>query len=104
MSSLCCWCNVLCGWMQMLEEEEVEVPVSATNEAQKEATKMDTDETPNDPASGNDVNMQESKSATDTAEGAENGAPTSEEKSVPMDTDAKVWFYRLQSLDLDLLH
>ncbi|PAN17560.1 hypothetical protein PAHAL_3G140000 [Panicum hallii] len=74
----------------MLEEEEVEVPVSATNEAQKEATKMDTDDTPNDPPSGTDVNMQESKGATDTAEGAENGAPTSEEKSVPMDTDAKV--------------
>nr|CAB3460416.1 unnamed protein product [Digitaria exilis] len=59
----------------MLEEDEVEIPVSATNEAQKEATKMDTDDTPNDPASGTDVNM-ESKGATDTAEGAENGAPT----------------------------
>nr|CAB3464137.1 unnamed protein product [Digitaria exilis] len=59
----------------MLEEDEVEVPVSATNEAQKEATKMDTDDTPNDPASGTDVNM-ESKGATDTAEGAENGART----------------------------
>ncbi|OEL17456.1 Heat shock 70 kDa protein 14 [Dichanthelium oligosanthes] len=74
----------------MLEEEEVEVPVSATNEAQKETTKMDTDDAPNDPASETDVNMQESKGATDTAEGAENGEPTSEEKSVPMDTDAKV--------------
>ncbi|XP_062179746.1 heat shock 70 kDa protein 15-like [Phragmites australis] len=74
----------------MLEEEEVELPVSATNEAQKDATQMDTDDAPNDPASGTDVNMQESKGATDTAEGAENGAPASEEKSVPMDTDAKV--------------
>jgi heat shock 70kDa protein 4 len=74
----------------MLEEEEVEVPVSATNEAQKDATKMDTDAAPNDTASGTDVNMQESKNAADTAEGAENGAPASEEKSVPMDTDTKV--------------
>ncbi|KAF8724920.1 hypothetical protein HU200_020635 [Digitaria exilis] len=71
----------------MLEEEEVEVPVSATNEAQKEATKMDTDDA--HPASGTDVNMEEPKGATDAAEGSENGAPTSEEKSVPMDTDAK---------------
>ncbi|KAF8727010.1 hypothetical protein HU200_019505 [Digitaria exilis] len=71
----------------MLEEEEVEVPVSATNEAQKEATKMDTDDA--HPASGTDVNMEESKGATDAAEGSENVAPTSEEKSVPMDTDAK---------------
>jgi heat shock 70kDa protein 4 len=72
-------------------EEEVEVPVSATNEAQKDATKMDTDAAPNDTASGADVNMQESKNAADTAEGAENGAPA-EEKSVPMDTDTKVLY------------
>ncbi|KQK07192.1 heat shock 70 kDa protein 15 [Brachypodium distachyon] len=68
----------------MLEEEEVEVPV--TSEVPKDATKMDTDD-----ATGTDVNMQESKGATDTAEGAaENGAQDSEEKSVPMDTDTKV--------------
>jgi heat shock protein 4 len=75
----------------MLEEEEVDVPVSATSEVPKDATKMETDNAPRDPASATDVNMQESKGATDTAEGAaENGAQDSEEKSVPMDTDTKV--------------
>ncbi|XP_062230936.1 heat shock 70 kDa protein 15-like [Phragmites australis] len=76
----------------MLEEEDVEVPVSSANEVPKDATKMDTDDAPSDPASGMDGNMQEPKSA-DTAEGAttaENGAQDPEEKSVPMDTDAKV--------------
>uniref|UniRef100_A0ACD5TQN1 Uncharacterized protein n=1 Tax=Avena sativa TaxID=4498 RepID=A0ACD5TQN1_AVESA len=62
----------------MLEEEEVEVPVSATSEVPKDATKMDTDD-------ATDVNMQESKGPADTADGAQD----SEEKSVPMDTDAK---------------
>jgi len=62
-------------------EEEVEVPVSATSEVAKDATKMDTDD-------ATDVNMQESKGPADTAEGAD-GAQDSEEKSVPMDTDAK---------------
>ncbi|KAM0912756.1 hypothetical protein ACQ4PT_012577 [Festuca glaucescens] len=70
----------------MLEEEEVEVPVSATSEVPKDATKMDTDDAPRD-----DDNMQESKGASDTAEGAaENGAGDSEEKTVLMDTDTKV--------------
>ncbi|MEI4861621.1 hypothetical protein Q8G41_28960, partial [Klebsiella pneumoniae] len=69
-----------------LEEEEVEVPVSATSEAPKDATKMDTDDAPRD-----DDNMQEPKVPTDTAEGAaENGAGESEEKTVPMETDTKV--------------
>jgi heat shock 70kDa protein 4 len=77
--------------MQMLEEENVEVPVSAANEVPKDATKMDTD-APSEPASGTDVNMQDPKS-TEAAEGApaaENGGQDAEEKSVPMDTDAKV--------------
>ncbi|KAM3407735.1 hypothetical protein ACQJBY_001231 [Aegilops geniculata] len=66
----------------MLEEEEVEVPVSATSEVPKDANKMETDAT--------DVNMQEPKGTTDTAEGATgDGAQDSEEKSTPMDTDAK---------------
>jgi heat shock protein 4 len=70
----------------MLEEEEVEVPVSATSEVPKDATKMDTDDAPRD-----DDNMQEPKGASDTADGAaENGAGDSEEKTVPMDTDTKV--------------
>lgn len=75
----------------MLEEEEVEVPIAATNEPQKDSTKMETDEAPSESASGTDVNMQEAKASADAAgEGAENGAPNSEEKSVPMETDAKV--------------
>ncbi|KAM0912754.1 hypothetical protein ACQ4PT_012575 [Festuca glaucescens] len=65
----------------MLEEEEVEVPVSATSEVPKDATKMDTDDV-------TDVNMQESKVPSDTAEGADGEVP--EEKSVPMETDAKI--------------
>ncbi|KAG2625011.1 hypothetical protein PVAP13_3KG160900 [Panicum virgatum] len=76
----------------MMLEEDVEVPVSSVNEAPKDATKMDTDDAPSDPSSGTDVNMQEPKSA-DTTEGAtaaENGAQDPEEKSVPMETDAKV--------------
>jgi heat shock protein 4 len=68
----------------MLEEEEVEVPVTATSEVPKDATKMDTDDVTDD-------NMQESKGPT--AEGATGDvAQDSEEKSVPMDTDAKVCF------------
>jgi len=60
----------------------VEVPVSATSEVPKDANKMETDAT--------DVNMQEPKGTTDTAEGATgDGAQESEEKSAPMDTDAK---------------
>ncbi|WVZ96788.1 hypothetical protein U9M48_042381 [Paspalum notatum var. saurae] len=73
-------------------EEDVEIPVSSVNEAPKDDTKMDTDDVPSDPASGTDVNMQETGSA-DTTEGApaaENGTQDPEEKSVPMETDAKV--------------
>ncbi|TVU17170.1 hypothetical protein EJB05_33187 [Eragrostis curvula] len=76
----------------MLEEEEVEVPVTSANDVAKDASKMETDEAPSGPASGTDVNMQDPKS-TETAEAAaaaENGAQDTEEKSVPMDTDAKV--------------
>ncbi|KAK3140544.1 hypothetical protein QOZ80_5AG0402430 [Eleusine coracana subsp. coracana] len=75
----------------MLEDEDVEVPVSSTTEVLKDTTKMETNDSPNEPASGTDVNMQVPKSA-ETAEGAttaENGAQDTE-KSVPMDTDAKV--------------
>ncbi|XP_044966960.1 heat shock 70 kDa protein 15-like [Hordeum vulgare subsp. vulgare] len=65
----------------MLEEEEVEVPVSSMSEVPKDATTMETDDAPQDPAS----------SAGDPAEAAaENGARDSEEKTVPMDTDTKV--------------
>jgi len=76
----------------MMLEEDVEVLVSSVNKAPKDATKMDTDDAPSDPSSGTDVNMPEPKSA-DTTEGAttaENGAQDLEEKSVPMETDAKV--------------
>jgi heat shock 70kDa protein 4 len=77
--------------MQMLEDD-VEVPVSSANEAPNDTMKMDTDDAPSDPAVASDVNMQEPKSA-DTAEAAhaaENGPQDTEEKSVPMETDAKV--------------
>ncbi|VAH15203.1 unnamed protein product [Triticum turgidum subsp. durum] len=74
----------------MLEEEEVEVPVSSTSEVPKDATRMETDDAPQDPASSAGDHMQEPKGAADHAEGAaENGAQDSEEKTVPMDTDTK---------------
>lgn len=85
----------------MLEEEEVEVPVAATTEPPKDSAKMETDDAPNEAASGTDVNMQEAKAPADAAaDGAENGAPNSEEKSVPMETDAKVNFHYWQNLEL----
>ncbi|KAJ0977860.1 hypothetical protein J5N97_013334 [Dioscorea zingiberensis] len=70
----------------MLEEEEIEVPVSAAKEPQKEAVKMDTDETTNVSSSGgSDVNMQDDKNTSESSGGGtENGAP-----GVQMDTDAK---------------
>ncbi|KAL3631864.1 hypothetical protein CASFOL_024848 [Castilleja foliolosa] len=68
----------------LLEEEEVEVPV--VKETAKEATKMETDETPAAPTE-TDVNMQDAK--TD-APGAENGVPGSGDKTAPMETDAKI--------------
>ncbi|VAH03131.1 unnamed protein product [Triticum turgidum subsp. durum] len=75
----------------MLEEEEVEVPVSSTSEVPKDATRMETDDAPQDPASSAGDHTQEPKGAADPAEGAaENGAQDSEEKTVPMDTDTKV--------------
>lgn len=75
----------------MLEEEEVEVPVSSTSEVPKDATRMETDDAPQDPASSAGDHVQEPKGAADPAEGAaENGAQDSEEKTVPMDTDTKV--------------
>lgn len=73
----------------LLEEEEVEVPV--TKEQPKEATKMETDEAPSDvpPPSSEaaDVNMQDANS--NDAASAENGVPESGDKPVQMETDAK---------------
>lgn len=78
---------------QLLEEEEVDVPV--TKESAKEAAKMDTDEAPSDatPTGSNDadVNMQDLKAAAD-ASGVENGASESGDKPTQMETDAKVSF------------
>ncbi|XP_021829102.1 heat shock 70 kDa protein 15-like [Prunus avium] len=74
----------------LLEEEEIEVPV--TKEQPKEAAKMETDEAPSDavPPSTNetDVNMQDAKGTAD-ASGAENGVPESGDKPVQMETDTK---------------
>ncbi|KAI4329269.1 hypothetical protein L6164_021553 [Bauhinia variegata] len=76
----------------LLEEEDVEVPVS--REPAGENTKMDTDEPPVDaaaPPSSNDtdVNMQDAKAAPD-ASGVENGVPETGDKPAQMDTDTKV--------------
>ncbi|KAG6788931.1 hypothetical protein POTOM_005009 [Populus tomentosa] len=74
----------------LLEEEEVEVPV--TKEPAKEPAKMDTDEVPSDAASKGlkeaDANMEEAKSAADVS-GAENGVPEAD-KPTQMETDTKV--------------
>ncbi|KAK3219738.1 hypothetical protein Dsin_013708 [Dipteronia sinensis] len=74
----------------LLEEEEIEVPV--TKEPEKESAKMETDEASNDavPPSSNetDENMQDAKGTAD-ALGAENGVPESGDKPVQMETDTK---------------
>uniref|UniRef100_A0A1J3CH11 Heat shock 70 kDa protein 14 n=1 Tax=Noccaea caerulescens TaxID=107243 RepID=A0A1J3CH11_NOCCA len=69
----------------LLEEEEVEVPVT------EETTKMDTDKASAEatPASGDaDVDMQDAKETSDAA-GADNGVPESADKPVQMETDSK---------------
>ncbi|MBA0587533.1 hypothetical protein Godav_015425 [Gossypium davidsonii] len=75
----------------LLEEEEVEVPVS--KEPAKEDAKMETDEKPNDTsapgANETDVNMQDAKGTAEAA-GVENGVPQSGDKPVQMETDTKV--------------
>ncbi|OWM78193.1 heat shock 70 kDa protein 15-like [Punica granatum] len=75
----------------LLEEEEVEVPV--TSDPAKEVNKMDTDEQPGSvpPTSGEaDVNMQDAKgTAEGDATGVENGVPESTDKPVQMETDNK---------------
>lgn len=77
--------------LQLLEEEEVEVPV--VKESTKEATKMETDDAaPESAPSGSgdaDVNMQDFKGTGD-APGVENGVPESGDKPVQMETDVKV--------------
>ncbi|AAD55461.1 Heat-shock protein [Arabidopsis thaliana] len=73
----------------LLEEEEVEVPV--TKEHSEETTKMDSDKASAEaaPASGDcDVNMQDAKDTSD-ATGTDNGVPESAEKPVQMETDSK---------------
>ncbi|GJU44080.1 heat shock 70 kDa protein 15-like protein [Tanacetum coccineum] len=68
---------------QLIEEEEVEVPV--TKEPSKEATKMDTDNASADVPSTNetDVNMED-------APVTENGAVDTGDNAVKMETDTKV--------------
>ena len=75
----------------MLEEEEVDVPVSAAAELPKESAKMDTEEPANDSFNPEtDVNMEDAKNATDNpAGGADNGIPEPEHSS-QMETDNKV--------------
>eukprot|EP00262_Sarcandra_glabra_P020685 TRINITY_DN837_c0_g1_i1.p1 TRINITY_DN837_c0_g1~~TRINITY_DN837_c0_g1_i1.p1 ORF type:complete len:849 (+),score=222.13 TRINITY_DN837_c0_g1_i1:299-2845(+) len=79
----------------LLEEEEVEVPVSSGKEPPKEATKMDTDEVKSDTASAgtgeNYINMQDDKGTGDASGGGvDNGVPDSGDKPVQMETDVKV--------------
>ena len=72
----------------MLEEEEFEVPVSASKESRKEDTEMDADESS---TGETDVNMQDSKPPADgSGAGSEHGAGDSADKPVQMETDAKV--------------
>ncbi|XP_019455356.1 PREDICTED: heat shock 70 kDa protein 15-like isoform X3 [Lupinus angustifolius] len=76
----------------MLEEEEVEVPVS--KESAAENTKMDTDGAPTNAAvpptfNDSDVNMQDAKASDDTP-GVENGTFDSGDKPVQTDSDTKV--------------
>lgn len=82
-----CW-NL--HYLQLLEEEEVEVPIS--KETPKEAAKLETDEALNDavPPSSNetDANMQDAKAAD--APGAENSNFETGDKPVQMETDNKV--------------
>ncbi|XP_038898913.1 heat shock 70 kDa protein 15-like [Benincasa hispida] len=72
----------------LLEEEDVEIPVT-----REQSAKMETDEALADAAvppssNENDVNMQDAKGTTDA--GAENGSAESGDQSVQMDTDSKV--------------
>ncbi|MBA0628090.1 hypothetical protein Godav_022867 [Gossypium davidsonii] len=75
----------------LLEEEEVEVPVS--KEPEKDNSKMETDEAPGGTAAPSanetDVNMQDAKGTADAA-GADNGVAKSGDKPVKMETDTKV--------------
>ncbi|KGN45354.1 heat shock 70 kDa protein 15 [Cucumis sativus] len=71
----------------LLEEEDVDIPVT-----REQPAKMETDEAPAETAAPpssneNDVNMQDAKGTTDA--GAENGSAESEH-SVQMETDSKV--------------
>lgn len=86
--------------LKLLEEEEIEVPVS--KESAGENTKMETDEAAADTATppsanDNDVNMQDANvNANPSADvtGAENGTPEAGDKPVQMDTDTKVMVKR----------
>ncbi|QCE08946.1 heat shock 70 kDa protein 15-like [Vigna unguiculata] len=77
----------------LLEEEEIEVPVS--KESAGENAKMETDEPAADAATppstnDNDVNMQDANAnATADVPGTENGTSEAGDKPVQMDTDTK---------------
>uniref|UniRef100_A0A1D1XWP1 Heat shock protein 14 n=1 Tax=Anthurium amnicola TaxID=1678845 RepID=A0A1D1XWP1_9ARAE len=80
----------------MLEEEEVEVPLSASKETTKDSMRMDTDEQANNSTlAESDVNMKDDKTDPESsASGVENIAPGAEDKPedkpVQMETDVKV--------------
>ena len=79
-----------CRPFQLLEEEEVEVPV--VKEPAKEGTKMETDDAPNEATPAEtDAKMQDAKGMENgVPESGEKVAADSAEKPVQMDTDAKV--------------
>ena len=76
----------------MLEEEEVEVPVSAAVEPPKESTKMDMGELTNEVSkTETDVKMEDSKNAANNSSGeVDTAVPESDEKPAQMETDNKV--------------
>ncbi|XP_039142914.1 heat shock 70 kDa protein 14-like [Dioscorea cayenensis subsp. rotundata] len=84
----------------MLEEEEVEIPVSATKKPLKEYTKMDVDESS---IGETDVSMQDFKPQADSSGvGSENGATDSADKPVQMDTDAKVEVHKRKAKEINV--
>lgn len=71
----------------MLEEEEVEVPLTASRQQPKESVRMDADEAANGSSNTEtDVDMEDAK----TSDWVDNGIPESVEKPLQMETDNKV--------------
>ncbi|KAH7657356.1 Heat shock protein 70 family protein [Dioscorea alata] len=88
------------GLATILEEEEVEIPVSATKEPPKDDTKMDADESS---TRETEVNIQDSKPQADGSDvGSEDGATDSADKPVQMETDAKVKVHKKEVKEINV--